>query len=342
MEKREMSTDPIKITHFSTAEISPAERYETWLNWGWPRTSQIFRTTPTEPFNTEWQMAMLGDVTFLRTVITGMQYERRIQDIRHSDFDPIIVNMMVDGSAHGVLGERQFHQVSGDVHFHDITQPSRHTSTRSLTYSLILPRSIALVAFNTVTDLHGMVISGPCADLLLAHARHCWEALPALDQACAVPLGLSFLNLLQVGVQSRRPRSPSLTDRISRLRNRAITLIETRLNMPLSSNDICEELKVSRKDLFVAFRSDGGVQSYIRTKRLDLARDALTDVERLEPIGTIALRFGFSDASHFSRLFRARFGVPPRDYRAWMARGDQRIETLADRDQMSAFPHSKR
>jgi AraC-like DNA-binding protein len=33
-------------------------------------------------------------------------------------------------------------------------------------------------------------------------------------------------------------------------------------------------------------------------------------------LGTIALKHGFNAAAHFSRSFRARFGLIPRDYRA--------------------------
>ena len=34
------------------------------------------------------------------------------------------------------------------------------------------------------------------------------------------------------------------------------------------------------------------------------------------PVQSVATASGFVSAFHFSRLFRARFGVPPKDYRA--------------------------
>ncbi|RNG34673.1 helix-turn-helix transcriptional regulator [Streptomyces botrytidirepellens] len=45
--------------------------------------------------------------------------------------------------------------------------------------------------------------------------------------------------------------------------------------------------------------------------RLDLANPRLNT----RPIQAIAARWGFTDPTHFSCLFRAAHGVPPRDYR---------------------------
>ncbi len=49
--------------------------------------------------------------------------------------------------------------------------------------------------------------------------------------------------------------------------------------------------------------------------RLDAAEEALRSTPALSRrVGSIAFACGFSDLSHFSRVFRARFGVAPRDY----------------------------
>jgi hypothetical protein len=45
--------------------------------------------------------------------------------------------------------------------------------------------------------------------------------------------------------------------------------------------------------------------------RLDLANPRL----KARPIQAIAERLGFTNPTHFSRLFRATYGIPPRDYR---------------------------
>ncbi|WP_416442839.1 helix-turn-helix domain-containing protein [Leucobacter sp. HNU] len=59
------------------------------------------------------------------------------------------------------------------------------------------------------------------------------------------------------------------------------------------------------------------MSAYIRSQRLehcrrDLTNPALTD----RPVSAIAARWGFIDAAHFSRVFRAHFGSTPREVRA--------------------------
>lgn len=57
------------------------------------------------------------------------------------------------------------------------------------------------------------------------------------------------------------------------------------------------------------------MQNYALALRLERARGAPAEIDRNEPIGDIAHRFGFCNASHLSLAFRARFGMGPLDYR---------------------------
>jgi len=314
-----MGDDAVEVARYSTAELPQNERYSAWLSRSWPRVDAIYRTKPTEPFNTLFETVELGEVVFVYAEITAMRWERRLTDIRSSDFDPIIVNMMVKGSAHGVFDGREFHEEAGSFHFHDLAKPSIHVSTASRTFSVIVPRPVASAAFGNLDDLHGLVVQGPCADLLLAHAERVWRALPRISRASAAALGRSFLDLLLAAAAEARSTAPNPGSAELRLRGRAISEIESRLNKPLTVAELCNVLDVPRKSLFAAFREDGGVESYIRATRLERAKAALADLERSEPVGTIAVRLGFCDASHLTRLFRARYGMTPRDYRRLIA-----------------------
>jgi AraC family transcriptional regulator, positive regulator of tynA and feaB len=72
---------------------------------------------------------------------------------------------------------------------------------------------------------------------------------------------------------------------------------------------------VSVRTLHEVFEAAGeSVSALIRRQRL---RRAYADLSRSadDQVITIALRWGFQSASHFSRAFRHEFGVSPRDVR---------------------------
>ena len=317
-----VETDAVSILRYSTSDLPPEQRYPAWLQRTWPRPGAIFRTQPIEPFNTSWESAQLGLVTFVHTKITGMRWERRQRDIRTSDFDPVVVTMMIEGLAQGDLDGRAFSQPAGTFHFHDLARPSDHVSTASFTYSLIIPRPVAVDWLGPLHGLHGLVVEGPPAEMLSSQAAQVHRALPELHLAQADRLGRVFLELLALALAGARSVEVRPTPE-GVLRRRAAEEIEQRLGAgEVRVADLCRVLGATRGRLFAAFRADGGVQAYVLTERLARAQAALSDIELAEPIGNIAHRLGFSDAPHLSRTFRRRYGMSPREYRRLIATTD--------------------
>jgi len=310
----------IPILRYSTDGLPQAERYDAWLRRDWPRSAVIYRTEPSEPFSTRWESAQLGPVTFVYTEITGMRWERRVEDIRNSDFDPIIVSMMIEGHAQGDLGGRALREGPGSFHFHDLARPSLHVSTSSRTYALILPRPVAEEWLGGVEGLHGLLVDGERAAMLFAHAEQVHRALGRLDIAAGERLGRTFLELVALAAAEARPQAALRVTAEAALRHRAEQEIERRLaSTTLTVTSLTRVLGIPRAKLFAAFRGDGGVHNYVMAQRLERVRAALADLGRSEPIGDIAHRFGFSDSSHLSRSFRARYGMSPREYRHLVA-----------------------
>jgi AraC-like DNA-binding protein len=308
--------EPIPILRYSTEDLPPEERYRAWLLRDWPRTDPIYRTEPTEPFNTSWESAQLGPVLFAYVEITGQRWERRLQDIRASDFDPVIINLMIEGLAQGDMDGRPFHEPAGTFHFHDLARPSLHVSSASRTYSIIVPRALAMERFAPLGDIHGLVVEGEGAAMLFSHAAQVHRALSRVDTSLAERLGNSLLDIAAIALAEALPAAAEPASSETRLRRRAEDEIERRLGSgDLGVTELCRALGVPRARLFAAFKSDGGVHNHVIRVRLERARAALADIDRAEPIGTIADRLGFSDASHLSRTFRGRYGMTPREYR---------------------------
>lgn len=88
-------------------------------------------------------------------------------------------------------------------------------------------------------------------------------------------------------------------------------------NEDISVAEIAQAEGISERYVQKLFESTGeNFSHYVRERRLQRAwHDLSNPAETAVPISDIAYRYGFSDSAHFSRLFRERFGMPPREFR---------------------------
>jgi transcriptional regulator GlxA family with amidase domain len=102
--------------------------------------------------------------------------------------------------------------------------------------------------------------------------------------------------------------------------------INTNLSKKLSITEICDYLGCSKSTLLALFKKQYGitVNHYVTEKRLELARHKLGD-SRLT-IYEIAAMTGFADQSYFSKVFSARFGISPSEYRHKLLNFDTKSE----------------
>ena len=93
-------------------------------------------------------------------------------------------------------------------------------------------------------------------------------------------------------------------------------LADSRLAEPeLSAAMLARELNVSVRTLQRAFSSAGeSVTAYIRRRRLEEARLALSVPSGRVSVTELAARWQFADGSHFTRAFKKRYGRTPTDY----------------------------
>ncbi|MFE4047964.1 helix-turn-helix domain-containing protein [Streptomyces sp. YIM B13518] len=75
--------------------------------------------------------------------------------------------------------------------------------------------------------------------------------------------------------------------------------------------------QISTRSLYKLFQEEGlTVAAWVRERRLENCRRALADPAlNSRPVHAIAARWGFADSAHFSRAFRAAYGMPPKEYR---------------------------
>lgn len=97
--------------------------------------------------------------------------------------------------------------------------------------------------------------------------------------------------------------------------NAAIGYIDENLHRPITIEELCRELYISKNLLYKKFRTFFGctVNEYITDKRVERARALLDTTE--ESSRRIAELCGFENYTYFSRLFKKKMGISPREYR---------------------------
>ena len=131
-----------------------------------------------------------------------------------------------------------------------------------------------------------------------------------LGITCITLVDTMFAQLL--GQHGRQDPRQQLMSRIQ-------AFVDAHLSDPaLSPAVIARAHYVSLRQLHALFAEHGStVAATIREQRLARCRADLIDpllVHRT--ISEIAARWGFTDSAHFSRTFKQRFGLTPRDLRA--------------------------
>ncbi|MBN9624406.1 MAG: helix-turn-helix transcriptional regulator, partial [Actinobacteria bacterium] len=125
---------------------------------------------------------------------------------------------------------------------------------------------------------------------------------------------LTSLLALALGRATVLPRSASR----ALLLQAALDEIEKGLADPgLSPGRVARHVNISNRYLQRLFADQGTTFSrWVLARRLQCAhRDLLAPGLAHLTIGQVAERRGFADRSHFSRAFRSRYGITPREHR---------------------------
>ncbi|SDJ20050.1 AraC-type DNA-binding protein [Nonomuraea maritima] len=233
------------------------------------------------------------------------------------------VVMAVSGSACLSQDGREARLRRGEFAIYDFNRP----------YELAYDASVQLVVFSFPRDL-----------LALPHASVAGlTAVPVTAATGAAALAVPLLRRVAADLATYRPESAArlstvVTDLVSTAvaeraeqesalapdaRQRALLLsvhafIEEHLgDVTLDPAAVAAAHHISVRLLHRLFEAEHTtVAAWIRRRRLERCRADLADPALAHlPVSAVGARWGLPDAAHFSRLFRAAYGMPPTEYR---------------------------
>ena len=289
--------------------------HRAWTGRAWPSLGPLYWTTPTEPFAQSSLIARIGPIVIYRADFSAQRWERNAEMVAANDPRSLFTIINLTGHARGHMGDRFFDQPAGTALFSDMSQTSMHDSSATTTIAVSIPNELAQAHDIDPGDMHGRVASSPAVSLLAEYLKGAHQAAAAIAASDEPLLVRSIINLLTV-VANEAGRQRAAVKTVQATFGAVVAAIERRLADPaLSIDALCEEFGVSRSTLHRMFTTEGGVGAHIRARRLEAVRAVLTDPTNHEPLYEVAERFGFSDGTHLSRLFRGRYGQAPSAYR---------------------------
>ena len=143
------------------------------------------------------------------------------------------------------------------------------------------------------------------------------EACQTTPTAATQHLAAAAIDLIAASL-AEVTAAPAVTSQAVHL-IRAKQHIEDHLaDRDLSPEMIARAIFVSPRYLHALFHDQGtSVSRYVIQRRLERSRRDLADARLAHlTIADVAARLGFKDASHFTRVFRAAYGISPREHRA--------------------------
>lgn len=138
-----------------------------------------------------------------------------------------------------------------------------------------------------------------------------------------VAVGRQLVDLLALAIKAD---DRILGSQNSTVRNAHLARIEAFIrsnlrNPKLDPALVARACGLSTRYLHDLFRDmDRTAASWIRDLRLAACRTALEEAANSQTAAEIAYRWGFGDQAQFSRAFKARYGLPPGEYREQMRR----------------------
>jgi AraC-like DNA-binding protein len=255
--------------------------------------------------------------------------------------DQVLIMLQREGTCESDCGGRCLRIGPGDVAIFDYARPFHSAVTDYDNLMVILARESVPAALLAI-EPHGLMFpraSGAARligaalqefyaqadDLTVNEAEAAIEGIVALTTACA-----------------RARLADHEADHVKSRRKAALDYIDAHLgNEQLGPDEIAAAANASRASLYRLLATEGGIRTVLLKRRLDEAlRLMLADNKDERSLMDIAKCCGFGGTSQFSRAFRARFGVPPRQYLALVRQQDldwQEARLIADGFEQDAF-----
>ena len=316
-----LSRQPLAL---DTAQVQAPERLDYWREMVLRLFADVEIAAPAaDGFHGSMQSRRSDVMRLTRVMAAPQAVARRHRDARADYEDCYFAVLMLSGTQRMQQDGRAVELTAGDLAVYDGARPHRLDfvdNWSELILSIPRPALNRLVPGMAGLTATRLVPDAGMGQVLRGFLGSVATALPRLGETELATLSSHALGLLgatlALGQSAAEPRQGPGAREAALLR--AKLLIDAQLGDPLlDAARIAGRLGLSVRYLNRLFNAEQtSLMRYVWMRRLerchaDLKRPGASATRVLD----VAMRWGFNDMSHFSRAFRERFGVSPRECR---------------------------
>lgn len=269
-------------------------------------------------FTGKFSAKSVGDLEISQMSASRHWWERTTLHQRQDPNEAFLLALMKSGTGHLSQSGRSTHVNNGDIVLYDAERPFSYELAPESVLLLRIPRKQLLYRaplaerYTAVRFRDDKPVTGLLSNMISEMALI--NSTDDMDQTSRALLASSLLDLLGVAIQVQMAGDTTASHLRNRQLEQAKKFIESRLDDPLLTvSSIANAVRVSDRTLMRIFAESGITpMRWVWRRRLEAAYSALQE-GRVRRVTEAAFRYGFSDMSHFSRMFKVAFGHSPKE-----------------------------
>ena len=259
------------------------------------------------------------NICSIRSNATGIT---RTPRLAHDAVDAyLFLGLQVAGSSIVIQDGREAVLRPGDLAVYDTRQPYTLVNDHGIQQHFFrIPIADLELPARVLGAVTAVRLDGgrPLARITAGHLRELAENVGRLSAQEAERVAEPSLALIRAMLASQIEDLPEAREYLERsLEHRIVAYMRAHLHeADLSAARIAREHHVSVRHLYRLLARSGIVLGdWIRQQRLEECRRALAEPGDTSTIAAVAHQWGFVDVTHFGRVFKAAYGMSPREWR---------------------------
>jgi AraC-like DNA-binding protein len=313
---------PSHLLRFSTKMLPERERFSAFQEFA--RRSMITDVIDHSGGRPRIDLTLmaLGPVSAATLVSTPAEFTRHANQVKDGN-DDLMLTIVETGAVQYAHAGKEVTCNPGSGYFSDNGRPRRGFGPCGGSFRNIIARAAALKTIVPHSeDLAGRAVHpSPALRLLYSYLRSLSSVEEPLSAELASTIGVHLLDLVAAAIGPSGEAAEIVAERgVKAARVRAVlSEIARRFSDPnFDLDSVAGTLGLSRRYVQQLLETTGKpFTEHLVERRLERAFAMLTDRRALRSaIIDIAFAAGFSDVSHFNRMFRRRFGETPSGVRS--------------------------